>query len=67
MRRLVFSGIGLTLFGAISYFNVGNSGGIMPVNAATRRYCFGHVFFGKHVSAFVERLLEGHLRVPTIE
>src|ERR1700719_4619157 len=35
MRRLVFSGIGLTLFGAISYFNVGNNGGIIALLSPT--------------------------------
>lgn len=35
MRRLVFSGIGLTLFGAITYFNVGNSGGIIALLSPT--------------------------------
>ena len=35
MRRLVFSGIGLTLFGAITYFNVGSSGGIIALLSPT--------------------------------
>jgi hypothetical protein len=35
MRRLVFSGIGLTLFGAITSFNVGNSGGIIALLSPT--------------------------------
>jgi hypothetical protein len=35
MRRLVFSGIALTLFGATTYFNVGNSGGIIALLSPT--------------------------------
>src|SRR5580700_12177203 len=35
MRRLVFSGIALALFGATTYFNVGNSGGIIALLSPT--------------------------------